>query len=58
MTAASQTQAIVDQHSNDDNHAALAAFDASQAEQLAWKWAEWLSGPVMTEAEYAAIDPA
>ncbi len=53
-----KSEAIAEQLTNDGNHAALATFDAIQAEQLAWKWAEYLSGPVMTEAEYAALDPA
>jgi hypothetical protein len=35
-----------------------AVANAQAAEQLAWKWGELLSGPVLTEAEYAAIDPA
>lgn len=54
---AEQAQRSATLLSNDENHAALAAFDADQAQQLAWKWAEWLSGPVMTEEEYEALDP-
>ena len=56
-THLARSEAIVENLSNEENHAALATFDATQAEQLAWKWAEYLSGPVMTEAEYEAIDP-